>query len=79
MQTKAFKRLRFLNTLSCNGKQTFPKFKEIDKKIDYTNLACVHTDRKTYEFNIFRRLGGFIRSTYFGDISLEHQSVDKMK
>ena len=46
------------------------KLKELDKNIDYTKLVCVHTNKKIFGFNIFRRLGDFARNIYFDDISL---------
>ena len=55
------------------------KNKKQDKKIDYTKLVCVHTNVKILED--FRRLGDFIRSIYFDDISLEQaiNRQDKME
>ena len=50
--------------------------KSIDKKIDYTDLVCVHTKGKIFDFNILRRLGDFARSIYFDDILLE-QATEK--
>ena len=50
------------------------KNKKQDKKIDYTKLVCVHTNVKILED--FRRLGDFIRSIYFDDISLE-QAINR--
>lgn len=47
------------------------EIKEQDKRIDSTRLVCAHTNGKIYDFKMFRRLGGFIRSIYFGNISLE--------
>lgn len=42
------------------------------KKVDYTKLVWVHTNRRSYNLNIFRRLGDLFRSIYFGDILLKH-------
>ena len=50
--------------------------KSIDKKTDYTDLVCVHTKGKIFDFNILRRLGDFARSIYFDDILLE-QATEK--
>ena len=36
----------------------------------------MHKNGKIFDFNIFRRLGDFIRSIYFDDISLE-QAIEK--
>ena len=74
--TKTFKKLRFLNRLGTGAKEKLDEIKEIDKEIDYTKLACVHTNGKVFDFNIFSRLRDFIRSIYFDDISLK-QTVDK--
>ena len=38
----------------------------------------MHTNGNIFDFNIFRRLGEFIRSIYFGDISLK-QAMDKQE
>ena len=38
----------------------------------------MHTNGKIFDFNIFRRQGGFIRSIYFNDSCLEG-AVDKQK
>ena len=32
----------------------------------------MHSNRRIFNFNHFRKLGGFIRSIYFGEISLRH-------
>ena len=32
----------------------------------------MHSNRRIFSFNHFRKLGGFIRSIYFGEISLRH-------
>ena len=55
------------------------KNKKQDKKINYTKLFCVHTNVKILED--FRRIGDFIRSIYFDDISLEQaiNRQDKME
>ena len=71
MKKNAFKKLRFINTLGHNAKTTFDEIKEIDKKINYAKLVCVHTNGKIFDFNIFRRLKDFIRSIYLDYISLK--------
>ena len=67
----AFKTPNFISKLDPDSKEMFYKIKEIDKAIDYTKRAYVHTDAKIYDFNIFRRLGDFIRSIHYADILLE--------
>ena len=57
-------------------KKTLDEIKELDKKLDNKNLACEHTNENIFRFTIFRRLGDFIKSIYFDDISLE-QAIDK--
>ena len=39
---------------------------------------CLHANGKIFDFNTFRKLGDFIRSIYFGNISLE-QAMNKLK
>ena len=38
----------------------------------------MHTDGKLFDFNIFRRLGDFIRNVYFDDISLK-QAINRQE
>ena len=49
----ALEKIRVLNKLSTVAKETLDEIKELDKKIDYTNLICVHTNGKTFDFSIF--------------------------
>ena len=74
----ASEKLRFLKKLSLEAKERLDKTKEVHKKIDYKKLVCVHKNGKIVDFNIFRRLGYFIRNIYFDDISLK-QWINKMK
>ena len=77
----AFKKLGFLSKLRLAAKEKLNEIKELDKKIDYTKLVCVHANGKAFDFSIFRRLGDFIRSIYVDDISLEQatEKQDKME
>ena len=56
----------------------FHEIKELEKKIDYTKLICVHTNGKIFNFEIFIRLTDFIRNIYFDDILLK-QAMDKQE
>ena len=56
----------------------FHEIKELEKKIDYTKLICVHTNGKIFNFKIFIRLADFIRNIYFDDILLK-QAMDKQE
>ena len=71
----AFKKLMFLDGISIEAKKMFDEIKEPDKKFDHTQLICVHTNGKIHDFKIFRRLGDFIRSIYFDDISLKQTTI----
>ena len=64
---KAFKKLRFLDRIIFEAK-------ELNKKIGYTKL--VHTNRKIFYFNIFRRLADFSRSMFCAD-SLIEEAINK--
>ena len=55
--------------MSTGPKETLDEMKEIDKKVSYTKLVCMHTNGKIFDFNTFTRLGGFIRNIFFDDIS----------
>ena len=68
--------VNFLNRLGADAKEKLDEIKKIDKEINYTKLVCVHTNGKAFDYNIFRRLGDFIRSIYFDNISLK-QAMDK--
>ena len=64
---KAFEKLGFLNRLDTGAIERLNEIKELDKEIGYTKLVCVHTNGKVFDFNIFKRLGGFTRSIRFND------------
>ena len=70
--TKTFQRWKCLNRLNTGAIEWFHRIKRIYKEIDYTKLVCVHSNRRIFNFNHFRKLGDFIRSIYFGEISLRH-------
>ena len=38
----------------------------------------MHTNGKIFDLSIFRRLGNFVRSIYFDDISIE-QAINKQR
>ena len=63
--------MRFSNKLGLETKESLDETEELDNKIDFTNLVCVHTNWKIFDFNIFRRPVDFIARIYFDDISLE--------
>ena len=52
---------------------------KIYTKNDYAKLICVHTNGKIFDFNIFRRLGDFIRSIYYGDVLSKQAKTNKKK
>ena len=56
---KEIEQLEFLNRLGAGAKARLDKSKKIEKKIDYRELVCVHTNGQVFE--IFRRLWDFIR------------------
>ena len=60
------------STLIFNAKEMLERIKNIDEKIDYIKLVCVHTNGKIFVFNIFRRLADLTRSIYYADTSLEY-------
>ena len=60
------------STLIFNAKEMLQRIKNIDEKIDYIKLVCVHTNGKIFVFNIFRRLADLTRSIYYADTSLEY-------
>ena len=70
VKENSFKRLNFINKLGLDSRKNFHKIKKLDKKIDYAKLICVHTNGMICDFNIFRRLGNFIRTVYYADIML---------
>ena len=41
--TKAFKKLRYLNRLGTDAKEKLDEIKKMDKEIDYAKLVCVYT------------------------------------
>ena len=71
-----FKRLNFISKLGPDSREIFYKIKEHDKEIEYVEFVGVHTNGKISDFNIFRRLGDFIRSIYYAYILLE-QAINK--
>ena len=74
MELEAFKNLIFLNEIVANAKKTLHEIKQIDKRINYANLGCVHINGKILDL-IFRRLGDFVRSIYFGHISVRQAVI----
>ena len=75
MELEAFKNLIFLNEIAANAKKNLHEIKRIDKRINYANLGCVHINGKILDFIIFRRLGDFVRSIYFGHISVRQAVI----
>ena len=75
MELEAFKNLVFLNEIAANAKKTLHEIKQIDKKFNYTKLRCGHINGKILDFIIFRRLGDFVRSIYFGHISVRQAVI----
>ena len=81
IELEAFKKLIFLNKLAAYAKKTLDEIKQIDKKINHTKLGYVHINGKILDISIFRRLGDFVTSIYFGDISVRQpiNRQDEMK
>ena len=61
----------FLSKLILEAKEDLDKIKGLNEKIDYTKLVCVHTNGLIYDFNIFNRLGDFIRSIFCADVLIK--------
>ena len=67
----AFKKLNFISKIGPDSREIFYKIKEHDKEIEYAEFVVIHTNGKISDFNIFERLGDFIRSIYYAYILLE--------
>ena len=48
-----FKKWIFLSKLGNIAKKTLDEIKELDKRIDYTKLVCVHTNGKIFHLEAF--------------------------
>ena len=81
IELETFKKLIFLNKLAAYAKKTLDEIKQIDEKINHTKLGYVHINGKILDISIFRRLGDFVTSIYFGDISVRQpiNRQDEMK
>ena len=71
--------IHFKERLNLDEREAFDEIKKQEKKIYYMKLACIHSNKTVYNFNLFRIPRDLFRSIYFGDILQNMQRIDKMK